>query len=138
MKASRVVSDQALRDELVQLTNELIAIPSTADQPEQLQAVIDYAERYAQAIPGVHIQRFEWAGKPSLVVTLRDTKSPAVMLNAHLDVVPARPEQFQPEGRDGRIYGRASQDMKGSGAGLLRLMKDLAALPDPPDLGFMF
>jgi succinyl-diaminopimelate desuccinylase len=132
------VSDISLRDELVQLTSELIAIPSTAEQPEQLQAVIDYAERYAQAIPGVHIQRFEWDGKPSLVVTLRDTRSPAVMLNAHLDVVPARPEQFEPEVRDGRLYGRASQDMKGSGAVLLRLIKDLAALPEPPDVGFMF
>jgi len=132
------VTDQVLRDELTTLTSDLIAIPSTADQPAQLQAVIDYAERYAQAIPGVHTQRFEWDGKPSLVVTLRDTKSPAVMLNAHLDVVPARPEQFEPEVRDGRIYGRASQDMKGSGAVLLRLMRDLAALPTPPDVGFMF
>jgi succinyl-diaminopimelate desuccinylase len=132
------VSDQALRDELVQLTCDLIAIPSTAEQPAQLQAAIDYAERYAQGIPGVSIQRFEWNGKPSLVVTLRDTRSPAVMLNAHLDVVPARPEQFQPDVRDGRIYGRASQDMKGSGAVLLRLMRDLAALPTPPDVGFMF
>jgi len=65
------VSDQALHSELVQLTCDLIAIPSTADQPAQLQAVIDYAERYAQAIPGVRIQRFEWAGKPSLVLGLR-------------------------------------------------------------------
>jgi len=40
--------------------------------------------------------------------------------------------------RDGRIYGRASQDMKGSGAVLLRLLRDLAALPAPPDVGFMF
>ena len=132
------MSDQALHSELVQLTCDLIAIPSTADQPAQLQAVIDYAERYAQAIPGVRIQRFEWAGKPSLVVTLRDTKSPAVMLNAHLDVVPGRPEQFVPEVRGGRIYGRASQDMKGSGAVLLRLIRDLATLPTPPDVGFMF
>src|SRR5204863_8462163 len=73
-----------------------------------------------------------------LVVRLRDAKAPAGTLNAHPDVVPARPEQFRPEVRDGRIYGRASQDMKGSGAVLLRLMKDLAALPEPPDVGFMF
>ena len=132
------MSDASLRDELIQLTCDLIAIPSTADRPEELQAVIDYAERYARSLPGVHIERCEWAGKPSLVVTLRDTRSPAVMLNAHLDVVPARPEQFRPEVRDGRIYGRASQDMKGAGAVLLRLLKDLAALDAPPDVGFMF
>src|SRR5215475_1650607 len=40
--------------------------------------------------------------------------------------------------RGGRIYGRGSQDMKGSGAVLLRLLKDLAALDVPPDVGFMF
>ncbi|HJZ45858.1 MAG TPA: M20/M25/M40 family metallo-hydrolase [Roseiflexaceae bacterium] len=133
-----MVHDASLRDQIVQLTCDLIAIPSTADRPEQLQAAIDYAERYARNTPDTYVQRHERAGKPSLVVTLRGTRSPAVMLNAHLDVVPARPEQFQPHVRDGRIYGRASQDMKGSGAVLLRLIRDLAALPEPPDVGFMF
>ena len=132
------MTDRTLLDELSALTCDLIAIPSIAERPDQLQAVIDYAERYARAVPGVYIHRGEWAGKPSLVATLRDTHAPAVLLNAHLDVVPARPEQFQPVVRDGRIYGRGSQDMKGSGAVLLRLLKDLAALDSPPDVGFMF
>jgi succinyl-diaminopimelate desuccinylase len=132
------VSDTTLRDELIALTADLIAIPSVEEQPDQLQAVVDYAERYARSIPGVHVERAEEAGKPSLIVTLRDTRAPAVMLNAHLDVVPARPEQFRAEVRADRIYGRGSQDMKGSGAALLRLIKDLAALPERPDVGFMF
>ncbi|HEX9372258.1 MAG TPA: M20/M25/M40 family metallo-hydrolase [Roseiflexaceae bacterium] len=132
------MSNLSLRDEIVALTCELIAIPSTADRPDQLRAAIDYAERYARALPGVHLHRAESDAKPSLIVTLRDTRAPAVMLNAHLDVVPARAEQFQPVVRDGRIYGRGSQDMKGSGAALLRLLKDVAALPEPPDAGFMF
>ncbi|KPV53584.1 peptidase M20 [Kouleothrix aurantiaca] len=132
------MSDQSLRDDLVRLTSELIAIPSTDDRPDQLQAVIDYAERYAQALPGVFVHRVEYEGKPSLIATLRDTRAPKFMLNAHLDVVAARPEQFNPTVRDGRIYGRASQDMKGSGAVLLRLLRDLAAQPAPPDVGFMF
>lgn len=132
------MTDQTLREDLIRLTCELIAIPSTADRPEQLQAAIDYAEQYARAVPGAHIHRTESDGKPSLIVTLRDTRRPALMLNAHLDVVAARPEQFQPAVRDSRIYGRASQDMKGAGAVLLRLLRDLAALPVPPDVGFMF
>jgi succinyl-diaminopimelate desuccinylase len=132
------VTDQTLLDELTTLTCDLVAIPSMAERPDQLQAVIDYAERYTRALPGVQIHRGEQAGKPHLIVTLRDTHAPGVMLNAHLDVVPGRPEQFQPEVRDGRIYGRGSQDMKSSGAVLLRLIKDLAALDAPPDAGFMF
>jgi succinyl-diaminopimelate desuccinylase len=132
------VTDTPLRDELIALTSDLIAIPSTADRPDQLQAVIDYAERYLNDLPGIYVHRAEEAGKPSLIATLRDTRAPAVMLNAHLDVVPARAEQFAARLGDGRIHGRGSQDMKGSGAVLLRLLKDLAALPERPDVGCMF
>jgi succinyl-diaminopimelate desuccinylase len=132
------MTDRALLDQLTALTCDLVAIPSIAERPDQLQAAIDYAERYARAVPGVRVHRGEWAGKPNLVATLSDTRAPAVLFNAHLDVVPARPEQFQPAVREGRIYGRGSQDMKGSGAVLLQLLKDLAALAAPPDVGFMF
>mgnify|MGYP001043626610 CR=1 FL=1 len=132
------MSNQELLDEVVRLTCDLVAIPSVAEDPDQLRAVIDYSERYARAVPGVFVHRGEYAGKPHLIVTLRDTKTPDVMLNAHLDVVPGRPEQYKPEIRDGRIYARGSQDMKGAAAVLLRLMKDLAALDERPDVGFMF
>lgn len=132
------MSFPSLRDELVAMTCDLVAIPSVADRPDQLVAAIEYAERFARAIPGIFVSRFDEAGVPSVVATLRETRTPALMLNAHLDVVPAQPEQFTPVVRDGRIYGRGSQDMKGSGAVLLRLLRDLAALPEPPDVGFQF
>lgn len=127
-----------LREDLVSLTCDLMKIPSIAEQPAELQAAIDYAERYARAVPGLFVHRGEHGGKPYLIVTLRETRTPRLMLNAHLDVVPGRPEQFVPELRDGRIYGRASQDMKGSSAVLLRLLRDLAALDERPDVGFQF
>jgi succinyl-diaminopimelate desuccinylase len=130
--------ERLLRDEIVAVTSELIAFESVAERPEQLHAVIDYADAYVRRIPGLQISRHERAGKPSLVVTLRETRRPRVFLNAHLDVVPARPAQFRPEVQGDRLWGRGSQDMKGSGAVLLRLIKDLAALESPPDVGFQF
>jgi succinyl-diaminopimelate desuccinylase len=109
-----------------------------ADRPDQLVAVADYVSAYLATIPGIHVERSEAAGKPAIVATLRPTREPALMLNGHLDVVVGRPEQFAPELRDGRIYGRGSQDMKGSCAVMLRLLRDLAALPERPDVGFQF
>ena len=132
------MSTNGLRDDLVTMTCDLMAMPSVAERPDDLCAAIDYAEHYARTVPGVFIHRGEHEGKPYLMVTLRETKTPKLILNAHLDVVPGRPEQFRPVLRDGRIYGRASQDMKGSGAVLLRLLRDLAALPERPDVGFQF
>lgn len=128
----------ALRDELVALTTDLMRFESTAERPDKLAAVMDYAHRYIESIPNLYIQRSEADRKPAIVVTLRDTYTPALMLNGHLDVVAARPDQFEPEVRDGRIYGRGGQDMKGSVSVMLRLLKDLAALETRPDVGFQF
>jgi succinyl-diaminopimelate desuccinylase len=127
--------ETSLRDELITLTSELMRFESTADNPEQLAAAIAYVQAYLEAIPGLHIHYSESNQKPALVVTLRDTHSPAIMLNGHVDVVEATAEQFIPQVRDGRIYGRASQDMKGSVAVLMRLIKDLAGVQPPPDIG---
>jgi succinyl-diaminopimelate desuccinylase len=128
----------ALRDDLVALTCDLVRFESVEERPDQLEAAIAYAAAYLADIPGLFVERSSAAGKPALVVTLRDTREPALMLNGHLDVVVARPAQFAPEVRDGRIYGRGSQDMKGSCAVMLRLIRDLAALPERPDVGFQF
>ncbi len=127
-----------LRDELVALTCDLVRFESIADRPDQLSAVIDYVQAYLAPIPGLFVERSEAEGKPALVATFHDTREPAVMLNGHLDVVVARPEQFHPEVRDGKIFGRGAQDMKGSCAVMLRLLKDLAARPERPNLGFQF
>ncbi len=130
--------DRPLRDELVALTTDLVRFESTADRPDQLVACMDYVAAYLAAIPGLIVERSESGGKPAIVATLRETRTPALMLNGHLDVVVGRPEQFVPQVRDGRIYGRGSQDMKGSCAVMLRLLRDLAALSERPDVGFQF
>jgi succinyl-diaminopimelate desuccinylase len=128
----------ALRDELITLTTDLMRFRSTDDQPDQVAAALDYVADYLAPLEGLHIYRSEHNGKPALVATLRHTCEPALMLNGHLDVVAAPPDLFEPQVRDGRIYGRGSQDMKGSVAVLLRLLKDLAASEPRPDVGFQF
>ncbi|MFQ3661643.1 MAG: M20/M25/M40 family metallo-hydrolase, partial [Chloroflexaceae bacterium] len=130
--------DRPLRDELVALTTDLVRFESTADRPDQLVACMDYVAAYLATIPGLVVERSVSGGKPAIVATLHETRTPALMLNGHLDVVVGRPEQFAPQVRDGRIYGRGAQDMKGSCAVMLRLLRDLAALSERPDVGFQF
>ncbi|NCC34790.1 MAG: M20 family peptidase [Chloroflexia bacterium] len=128
----------ALHEDLVALTCDLVRFETTENRVDQLRAAIEYAAAYLADVPDLVIERSEAHGKPALVVTLRETRTPALMLNGHLDVVVANPEQFVPEVRDGRIYGRGSQDMKGSCAVMLRLIRELAAWPERPDVGFQF
>ncbi len=97
--------------------SELLAVPSTADRPDDLQRALDFVVDFVG--PGFTVERFESGGKPSALLyrgaeLYLGTERPhfEVMLNAHVDVVPAQPDQFRPR-RDGdRLYARGAQDMK--------------------------
>ncbi len=128
----------SLRDELVGLTLDLIAIPSVSEDPAGRTAVIDYIKDYCSALPGVQVARYESDGKPSLVAALDEERSKTLILNAHVDVVPGRPEQFQPFERDGRVYGRGAQDMKAAAAAMLLVLRDLAAAGERPSVSWQF
>ena len=65
------------------MLERLVAIPSVADRPDQLQAVIDYAERYARDISGLHIHRTDSAGKPSMSSAGRAASARPLVAMAH-------------------------------------------------------
>jgi succinyl-diaminopimelate desuccinylase len=66
-------------------------------------------------------------GRPVLAATIGPTGGPTVVLHGHLDVVPARPEQFTPRIDGDRLYGRGAYDMKGGLAAMMCALHDLAA-----------
>lgn len=126
------------RDELVRLTMELVAIPSVTENAAGRTAVIDYIEQYCALLTGVQTFRYESDGKPSLVAAFDDERRKPLILNAHVDVVPGRDDQFQPFERDGRIYGRGTQDMKAAAAAMLLVLKDLADEGLQPSVSWQF
>ena len=75
-------------DQLVERAGELIAIPSTADRPDQLARALDFV--LAQVKDDFAVRRFDSNGKPSALVHPRGAGEFRVILNAHLDVVPGR------------------------------------------------
>ncbi|MCU7727367.1 M20/M25/M40 family metallo-hydrolase [Actinoplanes sp. KI2] len=109
---------------------ELIAIRSTADRPAELRRALDLV--IAEAGTGFVVRRFESNGKPSALLTPAGAGPLRVILNAHLDVVPAADEQFVPR-RDGdRLYGRGAHDMKAAALVLTAVFREAAAtLPYP-------
>jgi succinyl-diaminopimelate desuccinylase len=52
--------------------------------------------------------------------------APTLVLHGHLDVVPARPEQFVPRVDGDRLYGRGAYDMKGGLAAMMCATRDVA------------
>jgi succinyl-diaminopimelate desuccinylase len=66
-------------------------------------------------------------GLPVLVAEIGPASEgvPCVVLHGHLDVVPGRPEQFEPRVDGDRLIGRGAYDMKGGLAAMMCALKDL-------------
>lgn len=120
-----------MNDQLIQLTKDLIAIPSVTGDLDACNEVLD---RVKKELPDLTPIEFEKDGVKSLLFHNQDQKPDhfRLLLNAHLDVVPAQKEQFTPTERGGRIYGRGAQDMKSGGAALILAFKELAKTVEYP------
>lgn len=99
---------------VLELTQQLIARPSNT--PDDADCCKLLAARLQPL--GFEIEYLNANGVTNLWATLRGGEGPLFILAGHTDVVPAGPlEQwksnpFQPEIRDGVLYGRGAADMK--------------------------
>jgi succinyl-diaminopimelate desuccinylase len=66
-------------------------------------------------------------GRPLLTATVGPFDGPTIILHGHLDVVPARPEQFAPRVEGDRLYGRGAYDMKGGLAAMMCALREVSA-----------
>lgn len=134
-----------LSDELVDLTQQMVRIPTETHPPGGdegpgqehlvryvserfgweadifLPTDVEGIERHAGWWPGL-----DYADRPNVVVRRRgEGGGRSIILNGHIDVVPAGPRELwtrDPYGGeidDGRLYGRGSVDMKGGIASMI-------------------
>jgi succinyl-diaminopimelate desuccinylase len=124
-------------EKLLNAIKELIAIESTADNPAALQAALNYVEQFVRnRVPDITIEHFERSDKPSFLA-YRGSNRPErfhIILNGHVDVVPAVPEQFKLQHDGNTLRGRGIYDMK---AATLVLAEQFcqSVLRTPFDLG---
>ncbi|ESP88160.1 M20 family metallopeptidase [Candidatus Halobonum tyrrellensis] len=109
-------------EELVELTRELVSIPSHDDET----AAGDAIEAWLRAETDAEVTRDD-AG--NVVARRGDADAPALALVGHHDVVPPGDPQtddgeYVVERRDGRVYGRGTADMKGSVAAAMVAFRD--------------
>lgn len=118
------------------MLKDLIAIPSITGDYEQLHLAVDYADHVLSEC-GMRVKRLEWNGVESLVATTQNTKTPKVMLLAHLDVVPGSKEMYTLKEQDGKYFGRGTFDMKFAVAAFLQIVEDIQNNLHEYDLGIM-
>ncbi|WP_331236048.1 M20 family metallopeptidase [Natronorarus salvus] len=109
-------------DDVERLTRELCTVPSHEDET----AVGDLIERWLREETDADVER-DAVGN---VIARRGSSSgPQLALVGHHDVVPPDEGQIEDgeyvvEGRDGRLYGRGTADMKGSVAAAMCAFED--------------
>jgi succinyl-diaminopimelate desuccinylase len=118
-------------DRFLAVAYELLAVRSTADRPADLRKALAFVADFAG--PGFTVEWFESGGKPSVLMYRgAHRRRFPVILNAHLDVVPAPPDQFQARLEGDRLYARGTQDMKVSALVQAQVFRELAdSLPYP-------
>lgn len=93
---------------------QLLAIPSQQDDVEARNAALNFIVDQLTACEDITVEHFERNGVKSILAYAGTTRPKRfnVILNGHVDVVPAKEEQFVPHIKDGRMYARGALDMK--------------------------
>jgi len=107
-----------MTDTVVQLTQDLVRIPSVSQQSNQ--AISDHIEEWLRAHGFNEIERLEYTDEnDELKVNLiakKGTGTGGLAFLSHSDTVIGMEEEwepFNPTIKEGRLYGRGSADMKG-------------------------
>jgi succinyl-diaminopimelate desuccinylase len=105
-----------MTDELVVLAERLISFETC--EPEAISEAAGFVRGWLEA-RGIETVGDEVRGLPVVKAEVGPEGAPTIVLHGHLDVVPARPGQFEPRVEDDRLYGRGAYDMKGAIAAML-------------------
>lgn len=112
-------------NQVLDLAKKLISIPSTCEDFKSLEKILETCKKH---LSGFNFKRFEKNGVKSLLFYNTDSlpKRFKLILNAHLDVVEGKAEQFKPFQKNGKLFGRGAYDMKTAAAVMVLLFKELA------------
>lgn len=99
-------------EEIVRNILELLKIKSISGNQPEIDLVLDWVKNhYIGKGAYIHEYNFDNAS-PAILLSNQDTFDFDIITIGHLDVVPAKDELFNPEVRDGKIFGRGTWDMK--------------------------
>lgn len=127
-----------LQERLVELTRDLILIPSTAENPKERERCFEFIKNHIEPLESIELYEYRKCGVPSLVVLPKDIKVPEILICAHLDVV-GHPQESYYRSRieNGRIYGPGAGDMKGALAIVLEIFHHFQNLGERVSLGLV-
>lgn len=120
----------------IQILNDLIAVPSITEDCISCQKIIKIAQA-TLATKHVSSKVLLVEQKSILVWGELNLEKSSWLINSHLDVVPGSHDQFIPQMRGGKVWGRGSADTKSSCALMLSNANNWQELAIAKHLTFM-
>ena len=105
------------------LLEKLIRTRPVTSDPARVNAASSVMREYLET-HGVFCRVEEFAGRHILYASNRENGTPEIILNSHLDVVPAEEKQFEPVIRDGKLFARGACDCLGNAVCLAKILLD--------------
>lgn len=106
----RDLSGHNLHREIIDLTKDLVRIPSTHSRPEEIHRCARFIEEWLR-LNNISSMRYDSGKTPSISV-VPDSNHADVLLMSHFDVVEAEDDMFSPIEEGGKLYGRGTIDDK--------------------------
>lgn len=107
----------------------LMAFRPVTGETARIGSLLDYVEGSFKAA-GLKIERGVNGGHPYLMAGTKSTKSSEVLLQAHVDVVPASDDFFKLTSDGRKLFGRGTYDMLFATATYLVLIRELSERGD--------
>jgi succinyl-diaminopimelate desuccinylase len=119
------VAPQALDERA--LTERLIGYDTS--NPEGIKKAAGFVKGWLES-RDISVEELDVRGMPLLAASAGKDGAPKIVFHGHLDVVPAREEQFRPRVEGDRLYGRGAYDMKGALAAMMGAVQELRDATD--------
>ncbi len=97
--------------------------------PDGIKSAAGFVKGWLEA-RDVEVESAMHKDRPVLAATVGAAEGPTVLFHGHLDVVPARAEQFVPQFDGDRLVARGAYDMKGGLAAMMCATRELADQDD--------
>lgn len=114
-----------MNHEVLELSKQLIQLKTDPGNHKELQQALKLC---LKELNGFTVEHFERNGEKSILVynTPKRPKKFKLILNGHLDIIPAKDFQHTPVVKGPRLYGAGSMDMKSNVACLIAAFKQTA------------
>ena len=114
-----------LREQLIQLTRDLVMVPSSADRPDDIERALELLRHHLDDLSGIALQEYRSDGNPSIAAMPAGSPTHCdLLLCAHVDVVShGHAALYRSEVCGDRIVGPGAGDMKGQLAILITLFR---------------